>query len=99
MGGRGGKSADRDGTSACRGGTSAGRGWTSAGAGRASVSPRPTGGSGGVGLLASTLASAARARASADFWPDGFFSVMPVSVLVCLRGRNVLASFAALGTG
>src|SRR5262249_58957366 len=51
------------------------------------------------GLLASTLASAARARASADFWPGGFFSAMPVSVLACFRGRNVLASFAALGAG
>jgi hypothetical protein len=53
----------------------------------------------GAGRLASTLASAARARASADFWPRGSFSATLVSVFVCLRGGNAFASFAALRAG
>jgi hypothetical protein len=53
----------------------------------------------GAGRLASTLSSAARARASADFWPRGSFSAMLVSVFVCWRGGNAFASFTALRAG
>src|SRR5947209_11297089 len=72
-------------TSAWRGGTSARRGCMSTGAGRVSASPGSIGASLGAGRLASTLASAARARASADVWPRGSFSATLVSVFVCLR--------------
>jgi hypothetical protein len=53
----------------------------------------------GAGRLASTLASAARARASADFWSRGSFSVALVSVFVRLRVGNAFESFTALRAG
>src|SRR5246127_2629834 len=86
-------------TSAWPGGTSARRGCMSIGAERVSASPGSIGASLGAGRLASTLASAARARASADVWPRGSFSATLVSVFVCLRGGNAFASFAALRAG
>jgi hypothetical protein len=57
-------------------------------AGRVSVRPGPINASADAGRLASTLASAARARAraSADFWPGGLFSATLASVLACSRG-------------
>src|SRR5262249_27188891 len=54
---------------------------------------------GPAGGLATTLASASRARASADFWPRGSFSATLVSVFVRWRGRNAFASFTALRAG
>src|SRR6266404_2351491 len=86
-------------TSAWRGGTLARRGCVSPGTERVSARPGSISASFDAGRLASTLASAARARASNDFWPRGSFSASLVSVFVCLRGGNAFASFAALRAG
>src|SRR5262249_8773880 len=64
-----------------------------------SAGPGSIGASFGAGRLASTLARAARARASADFWPRGSFSATLASVFVCLLGGNAFASFPALRAG
>src|SRR5258708_2443350 len=79
-----------DPTSSWRGGAFSRREWTSTGAERVSVRSGAINASAGAGRLASTLASAARARASADFWPPGSFSATLTSVFVCLRGNHAL---------
>src|SRR5207244_429954 len=82
-----------------RGGMLARWGCTSTGVERVSARPGSISASFGAGRLASTLASAARARASNDFSPRGSFSATLVSVFVCLRGGNAFASFPALRAG